>query len=353
MASNNYWMKLWFDILRDPKMGMLPDRLWRRVIELFLLAGQQGEEGLLPNTSEIAWQLNKPEKAIITDLENIRKTGIVDINVDGVWYVTNFKKRNAPVSSSERAKDFRMRNYGNPETNKKTMGIYKITCLENGKTYIGSSVDCDRRISVHFSEANQENNWMNEDMSRYGKSGFETEVVEIVEDENELPERETYWIKQYKPERLYNREFTGKQNAHREKFERKENVNRTLRSEEEQKNRRTEEQINNTTLPPLPPNEIVQFGNVYNDITGNDPQFTPEEVDAIQEIIKAGGTTADYRKALEGMQAKHYTIATMASALKWTLGDIEKRNNGYKPTKQLSAGLDEILAGAPIFAEDK
>ena len=109
MASNNYWMKLWFDILRDPKMGMLPDRLWRRVIELFLLAGQQGEEGLLPNTSEIAWQLNKPEKAIITDLENIRKTGIVDINVDGVWYVTNFKKRNAPVDSAKRIKDFRQR----------------------------------------------------------------------------------------------------------------------------------------------------------------------------------------------------------------------------------------------------
>jgi len=102
-------MKLWFDILRDPKMGMLPDRLWRRVIELFLLAGQQGEEGLLPNTSEIAWQLNKPEKAIITDLENIRKTGIVDINVDGVWYVTNFKKRNAPVDSAKRIKDFRQR----------------------------------------------------------------------------------------------------------------------------------------------------------------------------------------------------------------------------------------------------
>ena len=269
MATNNYWMKLWFDILRDPKMGMLPDRLWRRVIELFLLAGQQGEEGLLPNPAEIAWQLNKSEKAIITDLEKIRKTGIVDINVDGVWYVTNFKKRNAPVSSSKRAKDYRMRNYGT--------------------------------------------------------------------------------------------EFTGKSNADDEKTERKENVNETLRSEEEQRNRRTEEQINNTTLPPLPPNEneIVQFGNVYNDITGNDPQFTPKEVDAIQEIIKAGGTTADYRKALEGMQAKHYTIATMASALKWTLGDIEKRknpilpNNGYKPTKQLSAGLDEILDGAPIFAEDK
>ena len=111
--------------------------------------------------------------------------------------------------------------------------------------------------------------------------------------------------------------------------------------------------LKDTTLPPLPPNEIVQFGNVYNDITGKDPQFTPEEVDAIQEIIKAGGTTADYRKALEGMRAKRYTIATMASALTWTLGDIEKRKNGHKPTKQLSAGLDVILADAPIFAEDK
>lgn len=109
MATNNYWMKLWFDILRDPKMGMLPDRLWRRVIELFLLAGQKGEEGLLPTVAEIAWQLNKPEKAIIIDLENIRKTGIVDINGNGVWYVANFKKRNAPVENTKRVKDFRTR----------------------------------------------------------------------------------------------------------------------------------------------------------------------------------------------------------------------------------------------------
>ena len=31
----------------------------------------------------------------------------------------------------------------------------------------------------------------------------------------------------------------------------------------------------------------------------------------------------------------------------------KRANNGHKPTKPLSAGLDEILAGAPIFAEDK
>ena len=109
MASNNYWMKLWFDILRDPKMGMLPDRLWRRVIELFLLAGQYGEDGILPSLPEMAWQLNKSVPAIKSDLEKISETGIVEQTPDGTWLVTNFAKRNAPVDGAKRVKDFRRR----------------------------------------------------------------------------------------------------------------------------------------------------------------------------------------------------------------------------------------------------
>jgi len=109
MAQNNYWMKLWFDILRDPKMGMLPDRLWRRVIELFLLAGQNGEDGLLPEVATIAWQLNKSVPAIVTDLQKIAEVGIVQEIEEGRWIVTNFKKRNEPVDSRKRIKDFRQR----------------------------------------------------------------------------------------------------------------------------------------------------------------------------------------------------------------------------------------------------
>lgn len=109
MASNNYWMKLWFDILRDPKMGMLPDRLWRRVIELFLLAGQQGEDGLLPDVPTIAWQLNKSVQAINTDLQKIAEVGIIQETGDGRWIVVNFKKRNEPVDPAKRIRDFRRR----------------------------------------------------------------------------------------------------------------------------------------------------------------------------------------------------------------------------------------------------
>ena len=35
-----FWIKLYHEILDDPKMGRMPDRLWRRTIELFLLAGE-------------------------------------------------------------------------------------------------------------------------------------------------------------------------------------------------------------------------------------------------------------------------------------------------------------------------
>ena len=38
------WIKLYLEILDDPKMDLLPDWLWRRAIELFLLAGENGND---------------------------------------------------------------------------------------------------------------------------------------------------------------------------------------------------------------------------------------------------------------------------------------------------------------------
>ena len=46
MASK-YWIKLYYEILDDPKLGKLTDWLFRRAIELFLLAGENDNDGLL------------------------------------------------------------------------------------------------------------------------------------------------------------------------------------------------------------------------------------------------------------------------------------------------------------------
>jgi hypothetical protein len=42
------------EILDDPKMGCLPNHLWRRAVELFLLAGREGNDGALPPIEEMA-----------------------------------------------------------------------------------------------------------------------------------------------------------------------------------------------------------------------------------------------------------------------------------------------------------
>ena len=111
------------------------------------------------------------------------------------------------------------------------------------------------------------------------------------------------------------------------------------------------------TTTTVPPSDFQPFAEVYELVTGSEPKVLNAEIEAVGEILKAGGTPDDFRKALQGMQDKDYTIASMASALTWTLKDIEKRKQPARPNgvgrKPTSASLDEILAGAPIFAEDK
>ena len=111
------------------------------------------------------------------------------------------------------------------------------------------------------------------------------------------------------------------------------------------------------TTTTVPPSDFQLFAEVYELVTGSEPKVLNAEIEAVSEILKAGGTPDDFRKALQGMQDKDYTIASMASALTWTLKDVEKRKQPARPNrvgrKQTSAGLDEILDGAPIFAEDE
>ena len=107
MASK-YWIKLYHEILDDPKMGRLPDRLWRRVIEMFLLAGETDQEGQLPTIEDMAWRLRIPEDELRADLERIEQAGIVSIEGDR-YIVTRFAERQAPVSDAERMRRYRER----------------------------------------------------------------------------------------------------------------------------------------------------------------------------------------------------------------------------------------------------
>ena len=95
MASR-YWIKLYHEILDDPKMGRLPDALFRRAIELFLIAGENGCDGGLPALADMAWRLRADEIDLMAQMEDLEALNILSRDAQGGWRVTHFAKRQAP-----------------------------------------------------------------------------------------------------------------------------------------------------------------------------------------------------------------------------------------------------------------
>lgn len=92
------------------------------------------------------------------------------------------------------------------------IGIYKITNKINGKFYIGQSVDIERRFMEHKTPHGTITS-IKLAMRKYGKENFLFEVIEECSEED-LNEREMYWIATLKPQ--YNRcsGGTGSKNHH-------------------------------------------------------------------------------------------------------------------------------------------
>lgn len=77
-------------------------------------------------------------------------------------------------------------------------GVYKIVNSVNGKIYVGSSVNIEKRFKQHKFELehNTHNNrHLQGAWNTYGKDNFDFVVVEIVPDLINLRERECYYIK--------------------------------------------------------------------------------------------------------------------------------------------------------------
>ena len=91
----------------------------------------------------------------------------------------------------------------------KISGIYIILNKENGKFYIGSSVNIKNRWALHkrqLSSNTHVNNYLQKAWNKYGQKSFLFEIVEICPKE-ECINRENYWLsyhQTYIPEIGYN-----------------------------------------------------------------------------------------------------------------------------------------------------
>ena len=80
------------------------------------------------------------------------------------------------------------------------MWIYKITNIQNGKMYIGQSIrPIEQRFKRHINDAL--NNILDTHLARairkYGKENFIIEEIDAAENQEELNQKEQYWIRFY------------------------------------------------------------------------------------------------------------------------------------------------------------
>ena len=89
----------------------------------------------------------------------------------------------------------------------KLCGIYKITNLESGKVYVGSSINMLNRFTQHkgFLKRNDHKNaHLQKAWNLYGERSFIFQILETVENVDVLLSRESFWINELKcVDRIY------------------------------------------------------------------------------------------------------------------------------------------------------
>lgn len=103
------WAKLWIEMLDDRKAASLPDSSWRRFVECILLAMETNRGGILPTVADMAWRLRVTPETMGDDLTRLALAGLVHLNEDDEWVVTNFTKRQAFIPVNDRVANHRER----------------------------------------------------------------------------------------------------------------------------------------------------------------------------------------------------------------------------------------------------
>jgi len=94
------WVKLYTEIVGDPKMEQLTSDQFRLCINLLVVAGRIDQDGRLPPMDDVRWMLRLRPEHLARDLKVLAQVGIVT-QTEGGWLVTDFAERQARRPSDE------------------------------------------------------------------------------------------------------------------------------------------------------------------------------------------------------------------------------------------------------------
>ena len=104
------WFRFYTEVLDDPKVQLLPDRLFRLWVNLLCLANETTPRGTLPDLPAIAFRLRISEQDAQEALDEFGRRGLIDIDDAGTSSPHNWDSRQRRSdSSAERVTAYRER----------------------------------------------------------------------------------------------------------------------------------------------------------------------------------------------------------------------------------------------------
>ena len=103
------WVKLYTELLDDPKVGRLSESAQLFFVKLILLAGECDAEGYLTNgedpldTEAICWRLRTDYEPTDAALTELRTAGFIEYSDDGYWIICKFAERQGRSQNEKRA----------------------------------------------------------------------------------------------------------------------------------------------------------------------------------------------------------------------------------------------------------
>ena len=96
------WIKLYTEMLHDPKLIKLDYQVKWFFVECLLLAGRLEKDGIIGTSEDVSLAMPKGEKGEDRKLKALARAGLAQ-EKKGVWCVTNFSKRQMKPSDSKEA----------------------------------------------------------------------------------------------------------------------------------------------------------------------------------------------------------------------------------------------------------